>query len=37
MKNEHDKSIEDLELSNKVAEDELLSHNEVAKDKTLNL
>merc|ERR1711957_705889 len=32
MKNENDKSIEDLELSKKVAEDELLSQEEVAKE-----
>merc|ERR1712008_209523 len=32
MKNENDKSIDDLELSKKVAEDELLSQEEVAKE-----
>merc|ERR1712085_169143 len=37
MISENDKSIEDLELCKRMAEDELLSHKEVAKETILNL
>merc|ERR1712194_767474 len=37
MIRENDKSIEDLELCKRMAEDELLSHKEVAKETILNL